>query len=362
MKQLHTFPVPELLTETQPFISISFALDDYSAYSEKDSLKLENYLKEAENAVQDLGSSWQKQIEVVRKAERELLTATKSLLLYINEEQVFYYHLNIPVNDQMLFGDGPNIAPLIKHYQFNSDYHLLVLNQDSAHVFEVSQDSIREVKEDKWPLQLTEVLGHEKDGGQLSHSGSAAKGGPGQPGFHGHNETSAEKEIDRENFFRAVDNHLMETFGQESRPLILYSLSENQATFRSISKYLPLMDTGIELSGAKVSIEEIAERASEFIAGYRSQTLTSLSKRFVETKPEYRVNDQLDEIKTLAHENRIDELIIVEDRVLSTESEMDKRFTIKDIVLATYQAKGKVYILDSDQLEGDFGISARLRY
>lgn len=360
MKQLNTFPVAELLTETQPFISISIDLDANSGYSEKDSLTLENFLKEAQQLVADLGSQWKEQIEEVRSAQRQLISATSSLLIYITENETYYYYIESPVKDHMIFGQGPDLTPLIKHYQFKSDYHLLVLNQDSAHIYDLSSQKLEEVTEGHWPLGLTSVLGEEKDGGQLNHTGSA---GPGQVGMHGHNETSVEKEIDRENFFRSVDNQLIEDFGQESeRPLILYSLTENQAAYRAISKYQPLLDEGIELSAAKVSTDEIAEQAYQFVNSYRGASLASLSKRFIETKPEFRVTDQLEEIQTLAQENRIDELILVEDKLDDLVTNVDKKAVVKDIVSATYKAKGTVYILTSDQLQGDFTISARLRY
>ncbi|WP_245871499.1 hypothetical protein [Streptococcus penaeicida] len=64
----------------------------------------------------------------------------------------------------------------------------------------------------------------------------------------------------------------------------------------------------------------------------------------------------------MAQENRIDELILVEDKLNDLVTNVDKKAVVKDIVSATYKAKGTVYILTSDQLQGDFTISARLRY
>ncbi|MGT2933264.1 baeRF6 domain-containing protein [Streptococcus catagoni] len=369
MQQLNTFPHPELLVDDQDYITIAIDLDDLSAYSEKDVLLLENNLKEARQSTKDKGSGWEEQISSVRKDARLLLTGTSSLIIYITEKESYYYHIDTAVVNTIMFGPEPYLKPLIEHFQFANDYHLLVLDQDRARIFELGMDRFKEIRDGEWPIHLTEALGEEKNGGELSYGSFSGQGGDGQHGFHGHNETSSEKEIDRDNFFRYVDNYLMTYLGQDCETsLILYALKENQAAYRAISKYNPLLEEGIALSAAKVKDEEIAKQGQDFIAELKEKRLGALINRFKETSPEFRVDDNIEEIKTLALENRIEELLIVKN--MQDEYQITKANTesakiekaLKEIVLALLKASGKVYILNEDQVSQGLMISARLRY
>lgn len=366
MEQLNQFPHPDLLVEDRQFITITIDLDPLSAYSEKDGLILDNYLKEASQLTDKLEKEWQNQVAKVKNNARTVLTGSGSLVLYITKDNSFYYHIDSPVVNGIVLGPAPYLKPLIEQFQFANDFHLLVLNQDSARLFELGMTKFNEIKDEPWPISLTKALGDEIIGGELNHSSFGGQAGNGQHSFHGHNDTSSEKEIDRNNFFRFVDGSLIEYFGQEeNQQTILYALTENQAAYRAINKYKGLMKNGIEQSAAKISDEEIAKQAQTFISDLKENNFTSLINRFKETSPEYKVDNNLSEIKILAFENRIDELLIVKDgqgNYLVVGDDNDKAIDLRLLVLEVLKSSGKIYVVTEDEVAQGLTISARTRY
>ncbi|KHD43360.1 baeRF6 domain-containing protein [Streptococcus hongkongensis] len=366
MEQLNQFPHPDLLVEDRQFITITIDLNPLSAYSEKDGIILDNYLKEASQLTDKLEKEWQNQVAEVKNNARTILTGSGSLVLYITKDNSFYYQVEGPVVNGIVLGPAPYLKPLIEQFQFTSEYHLLVLNQDQARLFELEMSSLNEIKDETWPISLTQALGDEIVGGELNHSSFGGQEGNGQHSFHGHNDTSNEKEIDRNNFFRFVNASLIEYFGQEeNNETILYALPENQAAYRAINKYKGLMDSGIEQSAAKISDEEIAKQAQAFISGIKTNNLSDLVNRFNETSLEFKVENNLEEIKTLAFENRIAELLIVKDgqgNYLVTGNDNDKAIDLRLIVVEVLKSSGKIYVITEDEAAEGLTISARTRY
>lgn len=359
MKRLKTFPSKHLPLVNEICVSISIDLDTSSAYSEKDSVTLSNFLKEAEKQTSAAGFDFEKNFEAVRNHSRELLNNTGSLLLYITKNDIVYYHIQQESPDKVFVSTAPFVKPLIQYYQFNPELQVLVLNQDHARLFSLESCSIEEIKNNKWPIHMTDALGDEKVGGELTHGSYGSRGTDGEQSYHGHNETSKEKEIDRENFFRYVDNLILETMSEESTELILFSLPENQAVFRKISKYDGLLEKGLELSGAQLSDLQIAEQVENFTSVSAKEKEQTLFKKFKETSPEFRV-ENLDELTQLAKEGRVEEVIL--SNTLSLEqNEKDSSLAI-GLITNVFESSGKVYIVDSKALPSGVSVSGRLRY
>ncbi|MDQ0222861.1 baeRF6 domain-containing protein [Streptococcus moroccensis] len=309
------------------------------------------------------------QLELVQRDARTLLNNTGSLLLYISEDSIVYYHVDTAVSDKLVVGQGPYVKPLVQHYQFNHDFELLVLSQDEARLFSVGLNHFEEITENDWPISLTDALGEEKVGGELTHGTYGSRGTAAEQTYHGHNETSQEKEIDRENFFRYVDTHLVENHGNQPSPgLVLFALTENQAAFRGISKYQGLLEQGIEASGAQLSDLDIAEAAKAFAKESANRQEVDVLERFKETGPEFRIDNHLEDLANVAHEGRIDEVVISSDLTQEGSISTDGRFDgesgnfVKQIIHRVIDSSGKVYILSPDKLGEDVQISARLRY
>ena len=237
-------------------------------------------------------------------------------------------------------------------------------------VFEGDATSVKEIdfEDDDAPRTLNDALGSELTGGGANSGAYSATGG-GEQGYHGNNDTSHEKDIDRENYFREVDNYIHENYSSaRDLPLILYALSENQAVFRELSKNPYLIDGRIEESGANANFNTVQEKALNKNIEIVKKEQETMFNRFRETAPKFRVDNQLDDLSMSAIEGRIEELLVNKGYSQSgtitdngSFEESDKDF-LKQLITKVATAKGKIYIVPDDDMPEGINVSARLRY
>lgn len=375
MIKLTTFPAQELSHSQQMFITIAQELTIDTIRSEKDSIQLSKSLDEARKQVEalsdkELSNKLQEQIELARQGEKELINSRGGLVLYITPEEVYYYHIGIPTNNHISLGSSPNVVPLIENFQYTNNYHVLVLNREDIRLFKGDALSVEEVQfdDDDAPVTLKNALGDEKTVDDYSSQGSYG-GAEGTTSFHGHKDTSREKDIDRENYFRLVDKYIDEHYSSPSNlPLILYGLPDNQAIFRQISKNKCLLDQGIEESGANVNLQTVKEKALAKNIEIVKEDQETMFNRFRETAPKFRIDNQLDDLAMSSMEGRIEELLVNKNfdqsGQISDEGEFvegDDNF-VEQLIAKVLESKGKVYIVPSDDMPIDINLSARLRY
>lgn len=376
MIELKTFPAPELEIKDEIYITLGLTLSDESHASDKNRIHLSNLLNDAETKLaeledKDLIDKLKEGLEETRLNIRELTAHRSGMLIIIHEDEIYYYHLNVTVNDLVDVGRLPNFKALVENYQFSNDYHLLVLSREEFSLYEGNNHGINPIaiEDEDAPVDLETALGTETTDQFLSHNSFGSRGTDGSQSFHGHTDTSEEKDIDRENYFRIVDNYISEHYSQENQtPLILYALADNQNVFRSISKNPCLLEEGIYESGNKVN-QQVIEKATlalhDDIIMNQKQTIL---KNFNETSPEFRIDNHLNDLASSAVQGRINELIInknytqngsIDDQGMFKDS--DDNF-LRQIVVKVIQTNGKVYILDPEEIPADINISARLRY
>ena len=375
MIKLTAFPAKELEKVDKFFVTIAMELHATSVSSDQDRIQLNNLLEEAKKRVEaecdkEVSNKFQEQIERAKINDVELVTYRGGLALYITEDEVYYYHLGIPVANLVNVGKAPNLTPLIENYQYTNQYHVLILNREDIRLFEGDATSVKEIdfEDDDAPRTLNDALGSELTGGGANSGAYSATGG-GEQGYHGHNDTSHEKDIDRENYFREVDNYIHENYSSaRDLPLILYALSENQAVFRELSKNPYLIDGRIEESGANANFNTVQEKALNKNIEIVKKEQETMFNRFRETAPKFRIDNQLDDLSMSAIEGRIEELLVNKGYSQSgtitdngSFEESDKDF-LKQLITKVATAKGKIYIVPDDDMPDGINVSARLRY
>lgn len=372
MIKLNAFPAAELEQDDELFVTIALELHSTSVSSDKDQIQLNNLLDEAKKRIKDecdkeLAKKLIAQIDEAKKNDIELVTYRGGLALYITQDEIYYYHLGIPVANLLNVSKAPNLTPLIENYQFTNQYFLLLLNRENIRLFEGDATSVKEVElvGSDVPNTLEAALGTEKTGDSSASGG----GGGGESALHGHTETSKEKDIDRENYFRIVDKYIHDHYTSErDLPLILYALPENQAVFRKLSKNQHLIEDGIEESGANVNFKVVQEKALAKNVEIVMKQQEKLFNRFRETSLKYRVDNQLNDLAMSATEGRIEELLVNKDYrqrgIITPEGEfedVDHDF-VKRLITRVISTKGKVFVVNSDNMPVGINLSARLRY
>lgn len=376
MIKLTTFPTEVLGQTDQLFVTIAQELTIDTIGSDRDNIQLGNLLDKARKEVEalsdkDASKLLLEQIERARQHARELINAKGGLALYITSDDVYYYHLGIPTLDYVSVGVSPNVIPLIENFQYTNNYHVLILNREDIRLFKGNALSVEEITldDEEAPITLNDALGDELSADEQSHGSYGGQGGEGGNSIHGHHETSKEKDIDRDNYFRIVDKYIMDHYSSPTDlPLILYALPENQAVFRQLSKNACLLDQGIEESGANVKIQTVKEKATAKNLEIVKQDQESMFNRFRETSPKFRIDNQLNDLAMNSLQGRIEELLVnkgyQQNGSIGDEGDFqegDGDF-VKQLIGHVLNAKGKVYVVPADEMPVGINLSARLRY
>lgn len=188
--------------------------------------------------------------------------------------------------------------------------------------------------------------------------------------FHGHNEKSAEKEIDQENLYRIIDDYVYTNFSKETElPLVLFALPENQAVFRKISNNRFLSDVKVPKSSAQLSNREIEEEVEHVTKALAEKRFNQLIEDFEETIPSLKLDEQLDDLALASIEGRIDYLLIRDDYVVKGEidengmyHENPKNDYVNDLAWNVVRTNGRIYVLNQEEMPSSESIMAGLRY
>lgn len=380
MKQLFTFPTEELQQEDTTYVTLAMELHATTLTNDKDRIQFENLVSEARKKLEDSDLDEKKQLleqlDAVERDQGEYVKFIGGLAVYITTDEIYYYHLSIPVKDRVQISTLPYVLPLASNYQYTRDYNLLVLNRESIRLFEGHSDNIEELPIDEIedaPVDLETALGTEKDDRSKSFnsfSGGKAQTSAGETAIS-HGDTSDEKDIDRERYFRIVDDFVYNNYSNENKlPLIVYTVSENQAVFRDISTNEFLADTGINGSAADLNKNDIQERASETIDEIIAHQRNELIERLNETTPENRIENIPDDLASASLQGRIETLYLEKYFEIPGsindngryEEDNDKNDFVQQIVQNVLRSSGNVYILDETETPDDTPIAAILRY
>lgn len=381
MQQLFTFPTEELKQENTIYVSITMELHALSLTDDKDRIQFENLLDEAKKKLADSTLDEKdkllKQLDKVRVNQAELLNHKGGLAMYITTDDIYYYVLAVPVEKSVSIGKLPYTLPLVENFQYEQDYHLLLLNRDNVKIYEghgpnISQLDMTEIDEEA-PIDLETAIGTERSGGQLNFGTfkSTTGGGGSSQFFHGHNETSQEKDIDRENYFRIVDRFIYDNYSKKTEwPLIVFSVEDNQSVFHRISGNQYLSDFKILGSSANMKENEVNERVSKEITELIGREKKEALKQLAEVPPANRIENIPDDLVAASLRGQIDTLYIQKGLVIpgtiTEEGRYDQDSKRNDfvelLVDKVINTNASVYVFQEDDMPEGMEIIARLRF
>lgn len=370
MEQLYTFPAPVLEEETV-WLTVNLKLTSDSMTTDAGRIQLENLLSKGREKVKEIEDEsirdgLLKQIDSVANHSRQVFNRKGGFVIYISPNNAYSYQLSSALDDFVVLGETPDYAPLVLNHQFKHDIHLLVLTRGHIKLFDASPDSLTEIEltgEDA-PVTIEEAVGTDYDPDGVTQTNSDGQ----QTSYHAHREASDERDKDRDFYFQLVDRYIYDHYSKiYKKPLMLYALDENIVKFRAISKNQYLMEECINQSGDE-SKQDLETNFKAKINEINQKAFLDLRTRFRETTPEFRVDDQYDDLAMHALTGRINELVLAEDfnpvgsisnegRYLE-EGEGYRRQLIKHVL----NSNGKVYLLDPEETGIEFKVSARLRY
>ena len=176
-------------------------------------------------------------------------------------------------------------------------------------------DAIAELRQiNGMAYSATEVLGKETDIREGAHR---AYGPTGDAAWHGTDVKQAAGERDREHFFRAVDQAVVQHHSKPSGlPLILAALPEHHGLFQSVSNNPLLMPETIPVHPDALSLDALRERAWQILQPHYLNRLAGLVDAYGAAAASDKGSDALSDVAKAAVDGRVATLLIEADRLI----------------------------------------------
>lgn len=182
-----------------------------------------------------------------------------TLVMSPSDETGVYLPRASDVTTALSFHETPDFVSILGEQQ-NQTFTVLSLSQDNYALYHWTKADLTAINDESLPGNLTATLGDEKRGGDLNFSAQA-----GQTSYHGHNETSQEKAIDQERYYRELLAAFSQSDALQRTTFILAGLPKNNQLFRKLNQKLNLYKAEIGKSVANLSAADLKKTLDDFI-------------------------------------------------------------------------------------------------
>lgn len=316
----HDYPEVLLRNEETPCLSLYQSTHRQHPDNVQDPIRFRNLVKEMEES---LRQKYPKREVAPLLEPFEALAAnadfwnhTSDGLAVLSAPGLFrVYRLERPVTDLVVVADSFHTKPLLRITQSADRFQVLGLSRDSFKLFEGNRDSLLEVQAPDSAAQTAgEMLNKETDSREGAHR---SYGPTGDSAWHGTDVKQDAADRDMEQFFRAVDQAVMQRGGPSGgMGLILAALPEHHNLFRSVSKNPLLLKEAIDVHPNAMSVDALRERAWELIQPYYLDRLSGLLDSYGADAAKALGSDVLADIAKAAVEGRVATLLLEADRLV----------------------------------------------
>lgn len=349
----------------------------------QDPIRFQNLVKQLEESLLEQYSA----IEVKKFLEpyvtlnnnNEFWGHTLDGLAVLGSTEIFkVIRLPIAVQELAVVADSFHTKPLRQYLQSVDRYHVLGLSLHEIRLFEGNRHSLVEVDlPPDFPKTITEALGDELTGKHTTVASYGGTSGESSDMHHGHGGKKDEVDKDAERFFNIIARTIHENYSKPTGwPLILAALPEHHSLFQKLSKNPLLLQKGINVNPASISIDKLVKLAWEVIEPDYLHKLKDLVKKFEQAKANNSGSDNVKEVVEAAEAGRVDTILIEKDRVIAerlrnkitgtfkqtdlTQPKLDD--LLDDIGELVTKMGGKVMFIPSEKMPAKTGIAALYRY
>ncbi|MFD1126249.1 hypothetical protein ACFQ22_12950 [Lentilactobacillus raoultii] len=280
-----------------PVITLNLNLNKL-AYDANEQLRVKNILKKIQKEV---GPSIDSFVSEVNDLIRQELPYDGLTIISDRTGSQVYDLIRTSVDQADYHTDNAIDFLLLLSAAPNADYTLLELNRDNSKLYQLQNKRVSPLAVENYPLTVQDALGTELRGGELNFSGKA-----GQTQYHGHNETSQEKQIDQERYYHVLEDLLKTEPSLKDKKVILMGLPQNINLFKKINRSLKLADISIDQSVQNLAPTKIAELVNQKIEDYNNaHSNDAITKT-------YRDNlfTDLDTIQNMLNANQVRQLFV----------------------------------------------------
>ncbi|MCT3399935.1 baeRF6 domain-containing protein [Lentilactobacillus hilgardii] len=244
-----------------PVITLNLNLNKL-AYDANEQLRVKNILKEIQK---EIGPNIDSFVNEVNDLIRQELPYDGITMISDRSGSNVYYLIRTSVDEADYHTDNSIDFLLLLSASPNADYTLLELNRDNSKLYQLQNKRVSPLAVENYPLTVQDALGTELRGGELNFSGRG-----GQTQYHGHNETSQEKQIDQERYYHVLEDLLKDDPSLREHDFILMGLPQNINLFKKLNKALKLADISIDQSVQSLAPDKIAELVNKKIEDYNN--------------------------------------------------------------------------------------------
>lgn len=285
------------------------------------------------------------------------------------------YKLQRPVAELVVVADSFHIKPLMRITQSADRYQVLALSKNAFRVFEGNRDALDEMPPiEGVPQTAAELLGKEADAREGAHRAYGPTGGGATQ--HGSDVKQDAAERDTDQFFRAVDQAVLQHYSQPSGlGLILAALPEHHHRFRTISRNPLLMKEALDIHPDDLSLDALREQIWQLVQPYYLERLAGLVEAFGAATANGQGTDELGDIAAAAIAGRVAMLLIEADRLIpgyinvasgeiTTDdlSNPDVDDVLCDLGKHVLKAGGEVVIVPTERMPTKSGAAAVYRF
>ena len=227
------------------------------------------------------------------------------------------YRLPRTVARLAVVADSFHTKPLMRITQSTDHYLVLGLSRNSFKLFEGNRDSLLEVQPlDNAARTADGMLDKDTDSREGAHR---AYGPAGDSAWQGTDVKQSLADRDIEQFFRAVDQAVMQRYGGKTGGMgvILAALPEHHNLFRSVSKNPQLLKEALDVNPDALSADALRERAWQLVQPYYLDRLAGLVDSYGVATGKAQASNLLDSIAKAAVEERVATLLLEADRLVA---------------------------------------------
>jgi hypothetical protein len=345
-------------------------------------LRLKNSIKEVDKVLDEEGLPAKEKKKILGPVEKLLdhehfwRNQSDGLAVFTDGKDFYTYTLPVHFRQRTYVRDHYYMLPVLPYFSDDGIFYILSLSMQHVRLYECTKHSIAEIAvEDLTPGRLEDVVGYDYE--QKSLQNRSGQGGESGAMFHGQGSGKDDKGIEREKFFRAVDQGVMQVLKDQNAPLVLACVDEYYPVYQKVTSYAHL--NGEHISGNPDEMDPLDLHedgwllVEEHFMGTRQEKLHALRDASAGPK----ASSDPREIIPAAVDRRIDTLFIEEDKDLFGVYDMENRAVeLAEPGDRSYQASlynmaavhtllngGEVFISDSGEmpLQGT-EINALLRY
>jgi hypothetical protein len=350
--------------------------------TEQDPIRFKNLLREAEERLIDRGLRPSKVREFLQPAQKLWGDASfwkfqsDGLALFLSPNLFRTYHLPFDFPELLVVTTRFHLKPLLQMLAGDGRFFILALSQKQVRLLEGTAYNVSEIKLERVPENLAEILGDYDFEKQLQfHSPSTGSLGKQGTIYHGHGVGADDVKDKLFPYFRQIDAGLRELLKGEQSPLVFAGVDYLFPIYKEANSYPHLLEEVIAGNPESLKAEALHQKAWAIVQPVMLKAQQEAKAKYHRLAGTGRASNHLAEIALAAFKGRVESLFVAvgvqrwgsfdPDQVevrLHEEAEPGDEDLLDFTALHTFLTGGAVYAVEPKNMPGDGLLAAVFRY